>query len=286
LHAARHQGARQASSEVLLFIDDDVELSPGVVDAYAQAFADPMVVLATGPVLPIWLEAQPPKWMFALLHPIDDGWALGALSLLYAGTKTKPIDARLCYGCNFAIRKNTLLACGGFHPDALPDALLHYRGDGESGLAMDVEVCGHRALYIPAARVSHLIPASRLGRRYLKKRAFIQGISDSYAHTRYRSSTTRTTPKRRSATRIDRIQAFFRLVEQRVNQVVDWQRLDSAIVHKSFRHYYRMGYDYHQRLLQTHDGLLDWVLRERYDDIDDLDELRENTTSQRPHFLF
>ena len=51
LPVQRNAGIDAATSDVLVFCDDDVELSPGVFGALRRAFADPAVVAATGHVI-------------------------------------------------------------------------------------------------------------------------------------------------------------------------------------------------------------------------------------------
>lgn len=55
LHNARHEGARAAKGDVLIFTDDDATFDPDWPQAYAKAFAEhPEMAAAGGPVRPIW----------------------------------------------------------------------------------------------------------------------------------------------------------------------------------------------------------------------------------------
>jgi hypothetical protein len=73
---------------------------------------------------------------------------------------------------------------GGFHPDGMPDNLLHYRGDGESGLWMKMRIVGKTLWYSPTAIAYHIVPQSRMTVEYMQKRSFNQGVSQSFTDIR------------------------------------------------------------------------------------------------------
>jgi hypothetical protein len=108
----------------------------------------------------------------------------GSLSLIELGMVSKPVDPCLVWGLNFSIRKEVFLKCGGFHPDCIPKALQRYQGDGETGLTVKIKEMRLAALYHPGAAVTHVIPASRLTLEAFERRAFYQGVCDSYARIR------------------------------------------------------------------------------------------------------
>jgi glucosyl-dolichyl phosphate glucuronosyltransferase len=184
LHAARHAGMRQAASEILLFGDDDIRAAPTWVEAVWRAFTDPTVGLVGGKCIPEF-ETQIPNWFDMLWAPVAGGRAMGSYSLLDLGDVARDIPYWLVYGCNYAVRRDLVTECGGFHPDALPPELLYRRGDGETGLSMQIARSGHRVRYEPSATVHHFVAAERLTVGYLRQRALAQGISDSYATIRY-----------------------------------------------------------------------------------------------------
>jgi radical SAM superfamily enzyme YgiQ (UPF0313 family)/glycosyltransferase involved in cell wall biosynthesis len=235
LHVGRHAGFLSSSGEILVFADDDIEASPSWLMGIAESFRDPSVALVGGRVLPKF-EVPPPPWLRELCLKTDSGWSLGWLSLLDFGDFAHEIAHEFVWGCNFAIRKSVLKEIGGFHPDAFPQELIRYRGDGETAVALAVKRMGLKAWYHPTASVFHYIPKERLTPEYIYQRAFNQGISDSYSRIR------------KSGT----------LEEKRTPPA------HHQSIHGVIERGHTEGYNYHQRLVQVDTRLLQWVLKESY----------------------
>src|SRR5262249_15823903 len=105
-------------------------------------------------------------------------------SLLELGGNTIEIHPNYIWGLNFAIRRRALFDLGGFHPDCVPDALQHFQGDGETGLTMKALAQGYKAVFTPGAMVYHFISPSRMTPEYFERRAYFQGVCDSYSRIR------------------------------------------------------------------------------------------------------
>lgn len=183
LHQGRHRGAKESNSEILVFTDDDVTADKMWLESIYTSFSDKEVVLIGGKILPQW-EISPPIWIEYFWKECEYGKCLGYLSLIDFGNEIKTISGSYVWGCNFSIRKNILYASGGFHPDSMPADLIRYRGDGESALAREIEKRGYKIIYNPKALLYHFIPKERMTVEYFCKRAFNQGISDSYTKIR------------------------------------------------------------------------------------------------------
>ena len=183
LHVARHLGAQEAKGEILVYIDDDVILQPGWLEAIELAFTEPSVSLVGGKILPRW-EDKVPDWVNLFKQETEFGWTLGYLSLLDFGEITREIPGQFVFGCNFSIRKSVLFECGGFNPDSMPQELLRFRGDGETALSLEVMKKGYKVVYEPKATLYHRVPSERLTIEYFCQRAFNQGISDSFSQIR------------------------------------------------------------------------------------------------------
>ncbi len=187
LLSGRHRGMQEARGEILIFIDDDVTVGETWLRSIVDTFEDPNVHLVGGRCLPLY-PIEPPAWIashFATETP--GGWICAWLSLIDQGDHVKETNPDFVFGLNFAIRKSTLLELGGFHPDCVPDHLQHLQGDGETGLTKKLAQSGLRAVYHPNSLVHHRIPASRLTSTYFCKRAFYQGVCDSYTQWRGKS---------------------------------------------------------------------------------------------------
>jgi len=183
LHEGRNLGLKEAKGEILCYLDDDVCLYKSWLNGIRESFKDKDVVLVGGKNLPKF-ETKPPEWLEALWNSNEEKKVIGYLSILDFGDEAKEIDPLLVFGCNFSIRKKILIEASGFHPDGFPQELIKYRGDGESYVSQYIKDKGYKAWYNPSASVYHFVPKDRATHEYFKKRAFNQGISDSYSQVR------------------------------------------------------------------------------------------------------
>ncbi len=181
LHFARHAGARSANADLVVFCDDDILAEEGWLSAILDPFADPSIVCVGGKVAPHW-EVPPPSWIESV--------PASYYSLLDRGSVPHIMQpGELFHGCNFAVRKKVLFDLGGFNPDGFGDRnLIWLRGDGEVGLMRKIRAKGYKVAYAPGAVIEHRIPADRMRREYLYRRAFDSGIEASYGFYRYRKS--------------------------------------------------------------------------------------------------
>jgi glycosyltransferase involved in cell wall biosynthesis len=178
LHQARHAGARAASGQLLVYVDDDVLAPPTWLAALIAGFDDPEVAIAGGPIRPRW-EGELPSW----LSDFPESY----FSLLDAGSERRELSyPDGAYGCNMAIRRQILFDVGGFNPDAMgwDERLFWLRGDGETGLHRRVHDAGHRVVYLPDAGLEHRMPASRLTPQAMRRRGLMVGLSHSFSDIR------------------------------------------------------------------------------------------------------
>lgn len=184
LHVGRHIGLQEAKGDVLVYADDDIEAMPGWLAAIAECFADPDVALVGGNNLPKF-ATRPPDWLLRLWRrPFFDGHAIPALSVLQLPEGRREISPFHIWGCNFSIRKQILLDAGGFHPDAMPQDLIRFRGDGETHISNYVCNSGLKTIFDSKVSIHHLVSAERMTKDYFCRRYFAQGISDSYTEIR------------------------------------------------------------------------------------------------------
>lgn len=164
---------RVAQGHLVALTDDDVQVEPGWLEALRAALASPDVALAGGPVLPRW-ERRPPRW---LAFTSGCQGRLGApLGLLDYGEAPAPLGARTLLGANMALRRTVVEDLGGFAPH-----LGKLRGTLLSGedheLCARVQAAGLGAIYTPAARVRHWVPASRMRVAYFLHWFYWSGIT-------------------------------------------------------------------------------------------------------------
>ena len=257
LHNGRHSAAKSAVGDLLFYIDDDIVADPHWLQSLFEAFADPRVHLATGPVLPAY-EADPPGWLEGFWHHIgpEQRWC-GQLSLLDLGAEQRHIDPELVFGANFAIRKASLLELGGFHPDSVPWKQRRYRGDGETAVAQRARERQLLAVYHPGAKVFHRVPAERLTKHYFERRALLQGISDSFRD--YRRGVDALAAEQAGQGLLKAMLLRWR----RLRQVLHERHVapDLGALRKRMRACHREGYRYHRQKMIDDPTVRMWVER-------------------------
>ena len=163
LSYARNTAIEAATSNIIAFTDDDVEVAPGWAALLLHAFAThPDVDCVGGRVLPRWRE-PPPAWL-TRAH-----WA--PLALQDHGDTPLTFDASrpLCLvGANVAFRRSVFTRVGLFSPvfQRVRDGV----GSTEDHeLLLRLYAAGGRALYVPDLLVTADIPAERLTRQYHRR---------------------------------------------------------------------------------------------------------------------
>jgi glucosyl-dolichyl phosphate glucuronosyltransferase len=261
LLAARHRGAFEAAGELFVYVDDDVEPAPGWLSAIAAGFDDPKVQIVGGRNLPKY-EIEPPAW----IHGFWDSTPYGGgycwyLSLMDLGQNKLRIKPTYVWGLNFSIRRHAFYDLGGFHPDIL-ERLQRFDGDGENGLTMPAEARGLVAIYEPAAVVYHFVPASRMTPEYFERRAFSQGIRNSYSAVRRNGG-----PSIALWVDVKRVTGrVIRWAKQLGHAGMIARREERVIleIHKRVAAASRAGFEYHQRIIRADPYVMEWVLRPQY----------------------
>ncbi len=171
VHYARNSAAFLSSSDWLYYTDDDMEADPGMLAAFAHFVSDwPQVSCAMGKVLPKW-EVAPPSWVLHLCNNAN-------LSLQHRSEEVivSSEDPGI-YSCHELIRRDALIACGGFRPENTGGTWV---GDGETGLSIELRAQGQLFGYTSKAVTHHIIPKERLTQQYFEKRLSNQGAADAF----------------------------------------------------------------------------------------------------------
>jgi glycosyltransferase involved in cell wall biosynthesis len=261
LHVGRHLGAQEAKGEILVYVDDDIIATSGWVKAIKDAFNDPKIALVGGKILPKW-EGDVPDWINLFKSEVEYGWTIGYLSLLDFGDVLKEIPAYYVYGCNFSIRKSVLYECGGFHPDSMPQELIRYRGDGETALSLTVTQKGYKAIYEPKATVYHRVPPERLTIDYFCRRAFNQGISDSYTEIRQKHGLGNIGTGNSQKTSL-----LSKILKKVLQLFMYWKTKlvsEQYPIEIQIRKVYEEGKTYHREQVAEDPKLLEYVLKDKY----------------------
>jgi GT2 family glycosyltransferase len=257
LSAARHRGADEANGDLLVYLDDDVELSKGWLAGMMKGFADSSAGIVGGPSIPRFTGSVPAWfWDFFLPTP-HGGWYCGWVSLLDIGHPVADVDANYIWGLNFGIRRSVLKELGGFNPDTVPPGLQRWQGDGETGLTIKAKAAGTRACYVPEALLYHYVGPDRLTEGYFARRAYFQGVCDSF--TKIRAGNAPEQPLSDPPP------------PPPVPPARPWAEA-AAEVRRLIDKAYRDGFEFHQREASNDPRLLQWIRRESFWDADILAE--------------
>ncbi len=149
LDAARNRALRDATGDVVAFVDDDAVPEPGWVDALCANFGDPRVQCVTGLTLPLELET-PAQELFEAYSPFARGFA----RRVFDGRLDNPVAvARVGAGANMAVRRSVRDTVGGF--DERLDAGTPTRSGGDHDFFVRLLLDGWRIVYEPAAVCWH-----------------------------------------------------------------------------------------------------------------------------------
>jgi hypothetical protein len=171
LSHARNTGLDVASGDLVAFLDDDARAEPRWAEALVGARSRwPAATALGGPVVLQW-SRPPPRWLTRDLErwysAVDHGPAARLLD-----PDERPV------GTNFAVVRDEALAAGAF-------AVELGRKGASLGSEEEVELLtrllgrGGSTGWEPGARVRHLVAPNRMTRRWLLRRAWAQGCSDT-----------------------------------------------------------------------------------------------------------
>jgi glycosyltransferase involved in cell wall biosynthesis len=172
LSHARNRAIHEAKSSILVFTDDDVDVVPGWLASYSNAFEEnPNLAFAGGKIIPTWM-GTPPKWFIA-----NAGSHLRGITAWYdEGNEFWPYsrEREPFYGANIGFRVEAVKSVNGFDPDfGMRGTEL---GLGEETITINrLFTNGFSGLYIPDAVVRHRIYPSRWTRRHILRYAIANG---------------------------------------------------------------------------------------------------------------
>ena len=156
---ALNRGVREATGDVLAFIDDDITVEPNWLFELTKPLCDSQWA-GTGGRVYLPEDFSPPSWM-----AIDGGQSLlSILALFDQGSQPVPLS-KPPIGNNMAFRREVFAKYGGFRTDLgpTPGSEIRYE-DTEFGSR--VMNGGGKVLYVPSAVVRHAVEERRLKKDY------------------------------------------------------------------------------------------------------------------------
>lgn len=173
LGGARNLASKEATGEIVAFVDDDVILSSEWADEMVKSYEDSSVIGVTGACLPQWQDKKLdwlPKELYWLISCTDwTDW-----------NETR--EARSLWGGNMSVRREVFEKAGSFLP------LLGYHAPMAEDLEFSLKAkikTGGKLLFNPKAKVWHKVYAYRVSLKFVSSRAHHIGVSRRLLRTTY-----------------------------------------------------------------------------------------------------
>ena len=180
---ARNRAVDEAGGDLILFIDDDAVAEPDWAALMVAAIERRGLDAACGMVLPRW-EIAPPRWLGRSLYvryAVHDRDAIES---------APPGDAEVLrnyFSANTGFRRDSFARFGRFREDLGVVGGNPISGEDTELFARIIERGGAMG-FVPEARVFHLVPSSRMNRKYLLKKAFAFGVGTAQSGGRSHNS--------------------------------------------------------------------------------------------------
>jgi cellulose synthase/poly-beta-1,6-N-acetylglucosamine synthase-like glycosyltransferase len=167
--AARNAALRALVSDVVAFVDDDIRVTPGWVDALVEVFETAPKAAVVGGRIRLRYPRQRPGWMSPayeqFLAPCDLG----------SGPRALDHD-EIPVGGNMAVRRELTLSLGGFNENLGHQGRV-MMGSDEVELFERARAAGWELWYTPASEVWHVVPPARLTARWMLRRQYYEGAA-------------------------------------------------------------------------------------------------------------
>jgi glycosyltransferase involved in cell wall biosynthesis len=246
-HTCCHRGVEEALGDILVFTHDDVQATETWLASIARNFEDPKVALVGGNCYPDF-RAIVPTWLTKLWkRSIFGGHSIPWLGLLALPAGRRSISPHLVWNCNLAVRREVFADAGGFHPDYMPPNMVKFRGDGSGPVSDFVVKQKLLCIFDSDASVHHTVLPERMTREFLERRAYDQGVVDSYVQLRNH---------RCEPLRVSSFKAYLKAFRPETPALV---RLRDALIAN-----YRQGFLDHQQLYKADPEVQAWIHKPTY----------------------
>lgn len=165
LSVARNRGILESSGEIIVFIDDDAEVTENYLEEAIKFFNDyPDIDAMGGKIIPKYESGKEPKWMSIYLWGLVTKCDWGDKIRKYPFSKYPP-------GCSMTFRKKIFDEVGMFNSNLL------LRCD-DKYIFRQLDYYNKKYLYNPKFVVYHHIDKNRLSLESIKKISQIVGASE------------------------------------------------------------------------------------------------------------
>jgi GT2 family glycosyltransferase len=169
LSRARNTGIKNASGDVIAFIDDDAIADEQWLENLVVNYDDASVSGVGGLITPLWKGKQP------IWFPEELFWIVGCS---YKGLPEEKSVVRNLIGCNMSFRKSVFEKVGYFHEGmGRVGKKLSGHEDTEFSVRAARKIAEIKIVYDPSAKVYHRVPRSRTDLKYVARRSYAEGFS-------------------------------------------------------------------------------------------------------------
>jgi GT2 family glycosyltransferase len=154
--SSRNTALLLARAEIVSFLDDDAEAEPDWLERLLAVYSTVPGAFAVGGASRPSYGSPRPSWF-----PPDFDWVFGCH---YQSLPDRLAPVRRLIGTSMSVRRDAMLAVGGFHADDYDDMDLSHRIAHAHGPAA--------VLYEPRAEVSHHVPPERMTWSYYWRRCY------------------------------------------------------------------------------------------------------------------
>ena len=160
---ARNRGVAEANGNILCFLDDDLPPVDNWLSEILREFDDPHVGCVGGPSILDYRGLKRPKWLKGDLQGLLSGY-----SLPYDEPTSVNHWEQYPLSCNMAIRAIIFKDLGSFRVD-LDRSGKQVLAAGDTEMADRINKAGWKVIYLPNAKVYHIVTPERLQKTHLYK---------------------------------------------------------------------------------------------------------------------
>lgn len=165
---ARTKGIKYASNEIIAYIDSDAIADKNWISTLNKGYNNKNILAVGGKAIPLW-EQNKPKWF-----PDEFLWLVGCTHKYHPQNNTV---IRNNFGCNMSFKKEILIELNGFDNSVGKSHGYNLQGEEpELGQRM-LQKYNTGSLYLEDAIIYHHVSQTQKSKKWLYKRAYLQGIT-------------------------------------------------------------------------------------------------------------